>query len=218
MNRDHVLPFYVLCDESLSMTEHLDAVNEGLLELHQRVRADPVAAERTRLCLIGFSGAPEVRLPLSRMSDVAEPPALTVGAMTNYGAAFAFLRRLIQRDVELLTARCHRVCRPAVFFLSDGQPTDPATWAPAFAALTDPDWPDRPDVIAFGVGDSDGVTIGRIGTFRAFTSAGGDCEDVALRTFTEVLTESILRSAATPGTPRVPARISGFVAVPPGPG
>ena len=56
---------------------------------------------------------------------------------------------------------------------SDGQPTDPATWPDAFAALTDPAWTARPNMIAVGVGDADPVTMSRIGTFRTFTGQDG---------------------------------------------
>jgi uncharacterized protein YegL len=51
---EHVLPFYVVCDVSFSMTDHLDALNAALLELHRAVGTDPVVADRTRFCLIGF--------------------------------------------------------------------------------------------------------------------------------------------------------------------
>jgi hypothetical protein len=120
------------------MMDYLAALKEGLREVYRAVREDPVVAERTRFCLIGFSASAQVLVPLCRLSEVAGLSVLTAGAATNFGAAFTFLRETIERDVEALASRFHRVYRPAVFFMSDGQPTDPATWPAAFAALTDP--------------------------------------------------------------------------------
>jgi uncharacterized protein YegL len=187
MHSDYVLPFYVVCDESFSMIDHIDALNDGLLELRSAVGTDPVVADRTRFCLIGFSESPRIRLPLCRLSEITEISGVTARAATNFGAVFAFLRVTITQDVDLLKKRSAQVCRPAVFFLSDGQPTDPATWPAAYAALTDPNWPARPNVIAFGIGDADPVTIGRIGTFRSFMSQDGVSPASVLHEFARTL-------------------------------
>jgi uncharacterized protein YegL len=216
MCSEHVLPFYVVCDVSCSMTDHLDALNAGLFELHRAVGTDPVVADRTRFCLIGFSESPEVLLPLSRLSEITEISRLVARAATNFGATFTLLRKLISQDIDLLKGQSNQVYRPAVFFLSDGQPTDPVTWPAAYAALTDPAWPTRPNVIAFGVGDADPATIGRIGTFRAFMGQDGVSPGAALSGFARALTASILRSGnSSSGSDeivlRVPEHISGFV-------
>jgi uncharacterized protein YegL len=94
--------------------------------------------------------------------------------------------------VRALAGDTHQVHRPAVFFLSDGQPTDPATWPAAHAALTDPAWSARPNLIAFGVGDADPATIARIGTFRAFLDRDGVRPAGALRRCAPALTTSTL--------------------------
>ncbi len=218
MCSEHVLPFYVVCDVSFSMTDHLDALNAGLLELHRAIGTDPVVADRTRFCLIGFSESPEILLPLSRLSEITEITTLVARAATNFGAAFTLLRALIDQDIEMLKGQSHRVYRPAVFFLSDGQPTDPATWPAAYAALTDASWPARPNVIAFGVGDADPATIGRIGTLRAFMGQDGVSPGSALHEFARALTASIVRSGnSSSGSDgvslRVPEQISGFTAL-----
>jgi uncharacterized protein YegL len=173
MHSDHVLPIYVVCDQSFSMMDHIDALNDSLLELYRAVGADPVAAERIRVCLIGFSESPKILLPLCRLSENTRISGLSGRAATNFGATFIFLRETIATDVEHLRSQSHQVCRPIVVFLSDGQPTDPAAWPAAHARLTDPSWPARPEVIAFGLGDADPVTIGRIGTSRAFLGRDG---------------------------------------------
>lgn len=195
MFSDHVLPLYLVCDESLSMMDHVDAVNDGLRELCRAVGADPAFAERVQLCLIGFSETPEVLAPLRRATEVTEIIDVSVRverAASNFGAVFTFLRETITRDVRLLGSRNYRIHRPAVFFLSDGQPTDPVTWPAAFAALTDSSWAASPNVVAFGVGDADPVVIARIGTCRAFVGRDGVSPGTAFRALSRVLVESVV--------------------------
>lgn len=209
-----ILPFYVVCDQSYSMTDHLDALNDGLGRLHAAADTDPVVAEATRFCLIGFSGTAEVLWPLGRSSDVLGPVGLSTQAATNFGAAFTLLRETIGQDIEALRARAHQVYRPAVFFLSDGHPTDPTAWPAAYARLVDPDWAARPNIIAFGIGDADAATIGRIGTLQAFMSRGGASPADALHGFARALTSSVVRSGDDGElTLRVPTQVAGFTAL-----
>ncbi len=216
--RDQVLPFYVVCDESYSMADHIDALNQGLRELHRAVGTDPVVAHSTRFCLIGFSSEATVLLPLSRLSEITEITGLSAKGSTNFADVFALLRTTITADVAALKAEAHRVLRPTVFFLSDGQPADPATWPAAHARLTDPTWSARPNVIAFGLGDADAATTRRIGTFRAFMSSSGVSPAAALHEFARALTRSVVQSSTWPGPDaevvlRVPERVSGFTVV-----
>lgn len=168
-----VLPCYVVCDVSLSMTDHLEELNAGLREFRGAVHADAAITRLVRCSLVGFAETSRVLQPLHPPVDLADLPDPEPCAGTNFGPVFTLLRAAIDRDVVDLKARGLRVHRPLVFFLSDGQPTDPATWPSAFAALTDPVWPARPDVIAFGVGDADQDTLSRIGTFRTFLGRDG---------------------------------------------
>ncbi|MFL6118901.1 vWA domain-containing protein [Actinophytocola sp.] len=208
---EQILPFYVVCDQSYSMTDHLDALNDGLAQLHAAVGTDPVVADKTRFCLIGFSGEAEVLQPLCRASDVVGLTDLTTQAATSFGEAFTLLRHTIENDVDELKSRGDQVYRPAVFFLSDGHPTDHQTWPAAYERLVDPNWPPRPNIIAFGIGDADATTIGRIGTVQAFMSQGGVTPADALHCFARALTTSVVRSQDDGEVAlRVPARIDGF--------
>lgn len=215
---EQVLPFYVVCDESYSMANHIDALNEGLRELHHAVGADPVAAGKTMFCLIGFSGTAEVLQPLARLGEVTEIAGLTAKASTSFGAAFSMLRDTIERDVEQLKRDQFRVYRPAVFFLSDGQPTDPKSWHPKYDRLTEPGWPARPDIVAFGIGDADATLISRIATSKAFMSRDGVNPRAALYEFARALTKSMVDSGTSLAglagggevALRVPEQISGY--------
>lgn len=168
-----VLPCYVVCDVSLSMTDHLEELNAGLREFRGAVHADASVAARLRCSVVGFAETSRVLQPLHPTAQLSDLPPPEPAAGTNFGPAFTLLRAAIDQDVRDLKARALRVHRPLVFFLSDGQPTDPVTWPAAFAALTDPLWSARPNVIAFGIGDADQDTLRRIGTFRMFLGRDG---------------------------------------------
>lgn len=177
-----VVPCYLVCDVSLSMTDHIDELNAGLREFRGAVHADASVAGRVRCCVVGFAETPRVLQPLHPTTRLVELPEPGHGVGTNFGPAFTLLRDAIDRDVRGLAAGRLRVHRPIVMFLSDGQPTDPVTWPSAFAALTDPTWSARPNVIAFGIGDADHDTLGRIGTFRTFHGRDGVRMSTALIT------------------------------------
>ncbi|MFT7840986.1 hypothetical protein Q5530_33035 [Saccharothrix sp. BKS2] len=168
-----VLPCYVACDVSPSMTDHLDEVNAGLREFRGAVHADPPAAARTRVCVIGFAATATVLQPLRPAAELTGLRAPVARAGTDFGPAFTLLRETIAHDVRTLEAQRLRVHRPVVFFASDGRCTDPATWPGAFAALVDPSWPAHPTVIAFGLGAADRGTLDRIGTSGVFLGQDG---------------------------------------------
>src|SRR5690349_1385453 len=118
-----ILPFYLVCDESGSMRgKPLRAINESLPDIHVEIGSNPVVADKTRFCVIGFSGTARTVLPMSDLSAISSVPALgyrTGG--TSYGAAFKLLYDTIADDVQRLKANGDQVYRPAVFFLSDGR-------------------------------------------------------------------------------------------------
>ena len=186
-----VLPCYVVCDVSLSMADHIDELNTGLREFRGAVHA---VTDRVLCSVIGFGEEPHVVQPLYSMDELDALPPPGASAGTNFGPVFTFLRSVIDADAALLEKHRVRVHRPVVFFLSDGQPTDPVTWPSAFESLTDPAWPRRPRVVTFGVGDADEEALGRIGTFRTYLGRDG----VRLGT---ALIASVMHVLSTSGPP-----------------
>lgn len=80
-----VLPFYLVCDESGSMLgAPVKAINDSLPNLHAEIGSNPVVADKTRFCLIGFGSDAQVLLPLSDLSAVTSIPALHATGGTNY--------------------------------------------------------------------------------------------------------------------------------------
>jgi uncharacterized protein YegL len=209
--RDRVLPIYVVCDESYSMTDHMGTLNAGLRELHRCVQNDPSANSRTRLCLIGFADTARVVVPLSPLADLPDIGVLAARASTNYAPAFTLLRETIERDVADLCAHSRRMYQPTVFFLSDGQPTDPALWRLAHSRLLDHDWAVRPRIVAFGVGDADAATMRAVGDFKAYL-----CDkrttmlDDAVRMFAETLTDSLVLHGTDDAALRIRDHVAGF--------
>lgn len=213
-----VLPFYLVCDESGSMSgAPVDAINESLPEMHNEIGSNPVVADKTKFCLIGFNHQAQVLLPLSDLSTVTSIPGLQASGGTDYTAVFDLLYTTIAEDVAVLKANGDQVYRPAVFFLSDGQPGD--NWSAAYQRLTDPLWPLHPNILAFGFGGVDPATLQQIATVRAFIADGTMGPDGALREFAASLIQSIVSSgskqtASGTLTLAVPDNVPGFTALP----
>ena len=55
---EEILPFYVVCDQSYSMADHLDALNDGLAQLHE----GPGAPETGNAMRLTGNSAPIVQL------------------------------------------------------------------------------------------------------------------------------------------------------------
>ncbi len=212
-----ILPFYAVCDESASMSgEPIDAINTALSELHQEIRYQPVVAEKARFSLIGFSTSAHVILPISDLSKVDTMDGVSADGSTSYGSAFTLLRQTIEQDVNMLKADGCKVYRPAVFFMSDGQPTD-SDWEKALAALVDESFPYRPNIVAFGVAGADASIIGKVATLKAFMMDQGTHPAVALREYAKTLTNSIVMSGSQGGTDMtllLPPTPEGFTEIP----
>jgi uncharacterized protein YegL len=211
-----ILPFYIVCDESGSMSgERLDSVNAALPELHATIAADPLVSDKCRVGVIAFSDSAEVLLPLSKLSDVVEIPGLTAATVTNYGAAFDLLARTIAQDIADLKGNQYRVFRPAVFFISDGEPTDYG-WEQAYRNLTSPSVT-FPHIIAYGVAGANADTIGKVGTKAAFIQdpSKNISPAQALREILSSLTHTIVDSSSrAEPTLVIPPAPDGTISVP----
>jgi uncharacterized protein YegL len=130
-----VMPFYLICDVSASMTRDIPALNEGIRKLRRAIVAQPQVDDVAQVGIITFSSSAQVVLPLAQMSEEQMPTLRSQGS-TNYGAAFQLLAQTIRQDVARLKAQRLKVYRPCAYFLTDGQPTD-GSWLQTFgSALT----------------------------------------------------------------------------------
>ena len=205
--RATLLPFYALCDVSASMVEgqRIDALNEAIGATCDAAAMHPVVADRVRLGILTVSGDAEVALPLCDLGLLDEVPVLATRGLTNFGAGFDLLRATIESDVAQLVGDGYRVFRPAVFFLTDGRPTDASDeWRDALARVVDSDFPHHPNIVAFGFGDVEPAILKDIGTLAAYSAADSVTAAAAIASFGTMLVESVVASG-TAGRLQMPA-------------
>lgn len=194
--RGHLLPVYVLADESASMTGYTRELNDGLVSLLEALRSEPMIAAKVRLSILGFSDSVEVRMDLADLRNEEGLPGLRIRSTTNYKAVFEDLLARIPRDIGTLKTSGYLVHRPAVFFLSDGQPGNSA-WLKPYRRLTDKTaTAAAPNIIACGVGSVMAQTILDVATQQefAFVSIPGVDIGAAIAKFFVALTSSIVQS------------------------
>ena len=201
----HILPFYLVCDESGSMEgDPIKEINSSLSDIHHEVRSNPVVAGKTRLCIIGFSGTARIVLPLRDLSAVSSMPLVRRRPTgTKYGKAFKLLFDTITDDVRRLEANGNQVYQPAVFFLSDGKPKD-KKWRITYERVADTRWSLHPSIYAFGFGGVDRATLKQVATVRAFIADQEMRPAAALREFAGWLIKAIIDSGTRPAAPNGP--------------
>jgi uncharacterized protein YegL len=201
-----LLPFYLVADVSYSMEGNkLDQVNNILPDLVDALIKNPILSDKVRFGLIDFADDARVVMPLCDLAEQDQLPMLTTRGGTSFAAAFGMVRQQIESDGSQLRADGFKVHRPAMFFLSDGQPTDDTpVWQSAFAGLTEYDrqsgtgnkW--YPNVIPFGVEDADPAIMGHLifpkKRSKMYMMAEGADAAGAIRSMAEILIASVLSS------------------------
>lgn len=209
---DHllILPFYLVADVSYSMTlqsspdkdSPLKAANDMALVVKDALDESPLLKDKVRFCLIDFSDDARIQIPLCDLSErsVNELPTLEARGGTSYAAAFRLLRATIEADAAQMHADGHKLHRPAVFFLTDGEPTDlVAEWKAAFDHLVDPGFRGRPNFVPFGVAGATEATLKQLayppGRMRHYIAQSNQDAAGAIRSMAEILVGSIIASA-----------------------
>lgn len=206
-DRGNLLPVYVLADESWSMQPYLGDLNKSLAQVHEALLGEPMAAAKVRFSILGFADDVRERMRLADLRTRDRLPTLASRGRTNYRAVFADLRRRLPADIRALKAEGYRVHRPAVFLLSDGQPTN-GSWLAVHRQLVDRAvTPEAPNIIACGIGDAEAGIILRVATQPEFAFIARSEVDVgtAVARFCTALTTSIIKSVPNraTGTPRL---------------
>jgi uncharacterized protein YegL len=207
-----VLAFYVVIDVSYSMLQS-DAITQanGILPtVTDAIEASPTLGDIVRLGAMDFSDDARVVLRLGDLRDVDNLPTLSVRGGTSYAAAFRLLRQEIEKDFAQLKSDNYRAYRPAVFFITDGEPTDDAAEIDAaFRELTDPSFRARPNIIPFGVGGArkDMVdpwvypkSTDSQKPMRSYVARDGMDPAVAVNQIAEILVSSVIASANSVNT------------------
>jgi uncharacterized protein YegL len=205
------LPTYLVIDVSTSMQPYQAILNRTLDKLHAELVGSPRVSEFAQISIVAFSTKPWVVIDMTDLENVPVMPEVTCSGKTNYGEAFALVRECIERDLPALRAQGLATFRPAVFFITDGEPTDPG-WEAAFDRLVDPAWPRHPHVIAYGCGEASDAVLRRIGTKGAFAADGGIGQEEALATAISSLVNSLVASARAEEM-RIPEHVPGYRSV-----
>jgi uncharacterized protein YegL len=195
-----VLPMYFVGDESHSMAGGpIEAVNQGLVDLRDEVAKHPLIGKKVRFGILTFADTALTRLQLSELSEELILPTLSPrGRGTSYAHAFEALRNTIPGDIALLKSAGYQVHRPSVFFLSDGLPTEKEDrWSAELDRLKDPGWGQRPNILAFGVGEADPDVIRRLASAPryAFMMLDGVSTAGAIAEFATSMLNSMVSSA-----------------------
>lgn len=192
--RGTVLPVYFVADESGSMTPNISELNDGLTSLQDALQKESFAASKIRFSVIGFSDSAFTHLELADLRTLEVMPTLQAAGMTSYAAAFDQLTYRLSIDVPTLKGDGFMVNRPAVFFLTDGQPNAGEDWRASRSNLLAQSF--RPNILAFGIGDADAATIKELATKDEFAmvAARGHDTGAAIATFMASLTHSMVNS------------------------
>jgi uncharacterized protein YegL len=198
--KGNVLLVYFVADESGSMAPHISDLNDGLLNLQAALQREPWAAGKVRFAVIGFSETAFTYLEPSDMRFLqGEMQPLTAQTATSYASAIAELDYRLSVDIPALKQQGFTVNRPSIFFLTDGKPTGHEDWRGSLQKLLNRH--DRPNILAFGIGDADEVTVRELATKPHWALMSTHGRDIAgaLEEFFVSLTQSVISSGQAAG-------------------
>lgn len=122
-NPEDRCPVLLLLDTSVSMQgAKIDALNQGLQQLHSELLEDKLAAKRVEIAIVGFG-------PVRVVSDFqsvnhALMPTLVAEGNTPMGSGIALGLELLKNRKSTIRSHGLNVYRPWVFMITDGESTD----------------------------------------------------------------------------------------------
>lgn len=162
------MPFYLICDVSLSMRFEMEALHAGVTRLWEAIVRSPVLDDGTRVCIMTFSDDVKIPVPLTRMTDYRQGlPEFECEQLTDYGEVFRVLSSEMARDYIDLKRLRYEVYRPCVYFLTGGEPND-WDWYETFLEtmtedpLYDLGMPEPPVFVPFGFRDAPTDILSRL--------------------------------------------------------
>lgn len=210
-----VMPFYVICDVSASMSGDMVELQSALEQLKTDIMKDPVVDDLTMLSVIAFGSGAQTLVPLSPPSEVVIPRLTGMGG-TDFGSAFREYHRVFEADRARLKAEGKKVYRPCVFFLTDGAPGD-RDYLATFRSLLSYDPVTKsgnqafPYVVTFGFRDAPEKVMKELaypdfGPARGkwFVARSNNVSEL-LRSMTKAIGNTVVSSgvSASAGTPQI---------------
>ena len=208
-----IMPFYLLCDVSWSMTPDMGELNKALGELHQQLLGEPIINDLVMMSVITFNHDARTVVPLAAPEDMTLP-ALSAGGGTDYSPPLREFHTRFAADKDRLKREGKRVYRPCIYFLTDGEPNN-TTYQQTMASLIAKEKNAAyPYICAFGFREASAATLQTLAypdfgddtkRGRYFIAKDGASITDVLRAMVGVLARSILQSAssASAGTPLV---------------
>ena len=153
--------------------EGSEAMNAFSIDLGREVLDDVLYAECLRFGMVAFADDASTLIEIGDLTEIDEMPQLEAGGGTNFAAGFreakAALERFYAAHPDKAPTR-----RALLVMLTDGMHNAKEDWKPAFAALTDPAWADRPFTMVFGCGQADPDELKKIPADRVYIARDTD--------------------------------------------
>ncbi|MCX7537569.1 VWA domain-containing protein [Corynebacterium sp. P5875] len=123
--QDQVLPVYIACDTSYSMSgEAIKELNNGLQKLVEKAQEEVAFGKELRLSIISFNSQADLIMPLQRVEPKTTVDPLVAQGVTRYDLALELISERIIADYQKIKEAHAKPVRPVVFFFTDGAPTD----------------------------------------------------------------------------------------------
>jgi uncharacterized protein YegL len=140
MPANQIIPIFVLCDESLHVSDSvLNGAIESLKYFHTEVSSNPEIDNQTQFSISGFSSTWEQITPLTKPSELKELLGFQSGGQCNFGNACDQMAKVIDTAVTALksshTGSGTKILRPILILLLGSNPED--EWIPKFENLLD---------------------------------------------------------------------------------
>ncbi|MDE1982696.1 MAG: VWA domain-containing protein [Betaproteobacteria bacterium] len=160
------------CSGSMSESNKIGLLNDGLKTLADELKEDPITARCGRILVIAFGGDNNVEI-MGDWTDAMDfkPPELVAGGMTPIGAAMRCALDEIETQKTQMKSAGVPYKRPIVMLLSDGEPTD--DWQRVAADCKNAESMHKVNIMAIGIGDAaNRDTLGQFSNKGALNLSG----------------------------------------------
>ena len=160
------------CSGSMSESNKIGLLNDGLKTLAAELKDDPITARCGRILVIAFGGDNNVEI-MGDWTDAMDfkPPELVAGGMTPIGAAMRCALDEIETQKTQMKSAGVPYKRPIVMLLSDGEPTD--DWQRVAADCKNAESMHKVNIMAIGIGSSaNRDTLGQFSNKGALNLSG----------------------------------------------
>jgi len=180
-----VLPVCIVVDESALMCDiGAKQAQAEIEQFYRTIVTYPHLVGLVRLRIIGFADKPEVLIPLQDPATMDRLPKLQSSGSAHFGAAFSFVRNLLDIDVLDLRDQGNRVLQPLIFSYSVGEPND-KYWREAVLQAQSGSWVNLPNVVVLGPSGSNFDVLREIATLDSLgNSESSSFESGAMSRFT----------------------------------